>query len=140
MVIHEIDIQSITVIKAEDNPPVTGNADAPDVFEIAFETVQAVAGKIHVRRLRRHVQVGQNVFDALRLIGAKLTRITFIETLEPAMPDRLYQCRLYRVSVRDSSYEVDSRRFLPPRQVFDMTPQLGILAAGTIEKGPPLFR
>lgn len=49
--------------------------------------MQAVAGKIQVRRLRRLVQVGQNVFDALRLIGAK-TRITsFKETPEPTMPN-----------------------------------------------------
>lgn len=47
---HQIDIEHIAVCEAKNEAPATANADAPVPFQIAFQRVQAISGKVNVRR------------------------------------------------------------------------------------------
>jgi hypothetical protein len=47
-VIHQIDIEYITVFEPEYDAPVTADTDAPVPFPIAFQRVQAISGKVNV--------------------------------------------------------------------------------------------
>lgn len=68
MVVHQINIEYITIFEPEYDAPVTADADAPVPFPIALQRVQAISGKVNVYRMERRVEMGQHIGNALELI------------------------------------------------------------------------
>ena len=100
MIVNQIDIEHIAIREAEDNPPISGNADAPEPFQITFEHVQPVSGQIKRSNGLGGVQTAKNILDPPRLIRVDTAAITaVIKQFQTAMfecPDHF--ARLYRVS------------------------------------------
>jgi hypothetical protein len=49
--IAEIDVESVSVLEAKRDSPVSADGHGPEAFQVAFERVQAIAG--NVQRLGR---------------------------------------------------------------------------------------
>ena len=79
MVIHQINIENITVFEAEDDAPVTADADAPAPFPVAFQRVQAISGKVNIRRTLGGIEMGQHIGDATHLIGSDLAGVPILK-------------------------------------------------------------
>ena len=91
MVVHQIDIEYITVFEPEYDAPVTADADAPVPFPIVLQRMQAISGKVNVHRMDCRVEMGQCVGNALELIRPDLAGVSFVkQTLSGSMAERPY--------------------------------------------------
>ena len=79
MVVHQVDVASSAIFETENNPPVGANREGPVSFPIAFELVQAVAGKIESLRGGSGVQYAQNTLDFVGQVSAKAAAIVLLE-------------------------------------------------------------
>ena len=61
MIVHQINIEYITIFEPEYDPPVTADADAPVPFLIALQRVQAISRKVNVHRMERRVEMGLHI-------------------------------------------------------------------------------
>jgi len=75
MVVNQVDVASSAIFETENNPPVGANREGPVSFPIAFELVQAVAGKIESLRGGSGVQYAQNTLDFVGQVSAKALRL-----------------------------------------------------------------
>ena len=91
VVIHQIDIEYITVFEPEYDAPVTADTDAPVPFPIAFQRVQAISGKVNVDRMDCRVEMGQDIGNALALMRTDLAGVPVLkQALQGSMTERPY--------------------------------------------------
>jgi hypothetical protein len=91
VVIHQINIERVTVNEAEDNPPVAGYRSAPRALQVALESVETIARQVEVGRALRCIQMTQNVSDPARLISANLAGIPLLEqAFQTPVPESAY--------------------------------------------------
>lgn len=76
MVVNEVYVDSLGSVEPEDDAPVPGYANAPEVASIAFQPMQAQARQVHVMWLRGVVQGGQNSSDAGYQVGIDSSRVS----------------------------------------------------------------
>jgi hypothetical protein len=79
VVVYQINIEYITVFEPEYDAPVTADADAPAPFPIAFQRVQAISRKVNVHRMKRRVEMGQHIGNALELIRRDLAGVSVLK-------------------------------------------------------------
>jgi len=79
MVVNQVDVASAVIFETENNPPVGAHRDGPVSLPIAFELVQAVAGKIESLRRGSSVQDRQNTLDFVGQVSAKAAAIVLLE-------------------------------------------------------------
>jgi hypothetical protein len=81
VIIHQINFENITVFEAEDNAPVTADANAPVPFPVAFQRVQAISGKVYIGRTQGRIEMGQDIGDATNLIRPDLASVTVLKQM-----------------------------------------------------------
>ena len=100
MVINQIHVPDITALKAEDDTPVSRHRDRPVAGEVAPQRVQSESRQVHVARLGRFIETGENTFDLGEQIGRNAPTVTpFEQTLEPCVAkanDDVQSCNLSR--------------------------------------------
>jgi hypothetical protein len=79
VVVHQINVERVTVNEAENNPPVAGYRNALHALKIALESVKAIARQIKIRRPLRPIQVTENVRDPAHLISTDPARFPLVE-------------------------------------------------------------
>ena len=88
----QVNVQGVSVLKAEDHAPIGPDSHSPETFEAAFEAVRPKARQTHVTRLAGTVQNGEYIFDFLYVIGLYAFRFTLLkQPLQPLMPETLNQ-------------------------------------------------
>ena len=104
MVVHQVDIVGVAIVKAEDDPPVAGNRDAPELPPIALEWVKPISGQVEVRWSAGIVEVRQRHSEALRLVGTNPASVaSLVQPLETPMTKASNHSLLYRIPVRAST-------------------------------------
>jgi len=92
MVIGQLNVPSVAVLKAEDDPPVGAHGQGPEAPQIAFKPVQAIAGQIESLRRAGGIEESQNLLngiDKLRTDAAAVASL--IKTFQTAMFEAPYQ-------------------------------------------------
>ena len=79
VVVHQINIEYVAVFEPEYDAPVAADADAPVPFPIALQRVQAISGKVNVHRMKRRVEMGQHIGNALELIRRDLAGVSVLK-------------------------------------------------------------
>jgi hypothetical protein len=79
VVIHQINIENVTLFEPEYDAPVTGDADAPISLHISLQWVQAISGKVNLRGTYRRIEMGQHIDNALELIRLDLTGVPVLK-------------------------------------------------------------
>lgn len=69
MIVHQIDIESGTVLEPKNDPPVGSDAHRPEVPEITSQPVQPEAGQIHILDRRHLVEAGKDTPDLVNVPG-----------------------------------------------------------------------
>jgi hypothetical protein len=100
VIIGQVNVKSVTILEAKDDPPVAGYGHAPVAFQVSLERVKPVSRQIKVSRRFRPVEMRQNVPDTGRLIGPDSAWVVLLEQApQTLMPKRPYHPLLYRVAV-----------------------------------------
>lgn len=81
VVINQIYIQSITVFKAEYDPPVGADGDGPEALEAAFEGVQLEARRVHIVREVGCVEPGKDTCYLVDILRRQLASIVIFKEL-----------------------------------------------------------
>jgi len=79
VVVHQIDVERVTVNKAENNPPSAGYRNAPHALKVALERVETIARQGKIGGTLRPIQVTQNVRDPANLIGRDFVRLPLVQ-------------------------------------------------------------
>ena len=104
MIIHQINIKRIAIFKPEDDSPIARDRDTPHASHFALQRMRPVTGQFDIEWMERPMQVTKHVINPPDLIRPDSARVGLRkETLEPTMPEGLYQIETYRVSVQVSS-------------------------------------
>ncbi len=104
MIIHQIDIKCIPLFKPEDDSPIARDRDTPHTSLFALQRMQPVTGQFDIEWMERPMQVTKHVTNPPDLIRADSAPVCQLkQTLEPTMPESLYQIETYRVSVQVST-------------------------------------
>jgi hypothetical protein len=90
VVVHQINVERVTVNQAENNPTVARYRNAPQAPKVALEGVKAVARQVEVGCTLRSIQVTKNVRDSARLIGTDLARVPLVEAFQTPVSERPY--------------------------------------------------
>ena len=104
MVIHQINVESVTLSKAEDDAIVSRYRHAPEALEITLQGVEPIARQIQFGGLGRLIKMREYIGNPVDLIGSKSANISMlIEALQTPVSQRPDHVKLYRVSVRVST-------------------------------------
>jgi hypothetical protein len=68
VVIDQLDFVGVSVLETKNDAPVGADGDGPKVPAIAFELVEAIAGKIESLRGSCGVEQGENVLDFVEMV------------------------------------------------------------------------
>jgi hypothetical protein len=79
VVVHQINVERVTVNKAKNNPPVSGYRNAPHALKVALEGVETIARQGKIGRALRPIQVTQNVRDPANLISRDSVRLPLVQ-------------------------------------------------------------
>jgi hypothetical protein len=86
MIIKQLNITHVSVLKPKNDPPIGADGDSPESLSVAFEGMQAIAGKIKSLRSARGVERSQNIFDLVDEISSDLAAVaTFVTSFQPLM-------------------------------------------------------
>lgn len=95
MIVDIIHLEDVSILEPEHDPPIPTNVYGVMAGEFTRKSVEAQPGQIHVTRLSRGVQAGQNQPQALRVFRSDSSRCPFCEELaEPLVP----KCSDHRVT------------------------------------------
>ena len=72
MIINQFDVMGVAFLKAKNNAPVGPHGDRPVSLPVAFEWMEAIAGKIESLRRGGCVEHGQDAFDLIGQVTANL--------------------------------------------------------------------
>jgi hypothetical protein len=79
MVVNQIDIEGVTILEAENDPPVSPYGNAPELLEITFQTMEFKSGQVQVFRLSRPIQNEKDVFHFFEVIRVNTFDFTLFE-------------------------------------------------------------
>ncbi len=79
MVIHQINIERVTVKKTKNNSPVARYRNAPCALKAALESVETIARQVEIGRPLRSIQVTQNVRDPAHPISSDFAWVALLE-------------------------------------------------------------
>jgi hypothetical protein len=79
VVVRQINIESVAIFKAKNNPPVGAHDNRPKALEVTDEGMQAQSRKVHVFDPLRRIQKAENIFDPLNVFRAYTFSITVVE-------------------------------------------------------------
>jgi hypothetical protein len=82
VVVHQINVEGVTVNQAENNPPIARYRNAPRALKATLESVKAVTWQVEVRRALRSIQVTKYVRDSANLISTNLARVALVEEFQ----------------------------------------------------------
>ena len=68
MVINKIHVESVSVFKAKNNPPIRADSHREKAFQITLEDMQAEGRHVHALYLLRCVQGRENKTDSIQQI------------------------------------------------------------------------
>ena len=98
MVIGKIYVVSVAVLKAKDDPPISGHRNGPQPFEFSLERVKVKARKGHVSNFRRLVKAGQDAFDPAYVRRRDTAMIVLLaKSSKTAVPKRRSVRRLFNL-------------------------------------------
>jgi hypothetical protein len=75
MIVDQIDLVSVAILEAKDDPPVAGHGYAPEALQIALQGMETIARESHLLRSIDNIQPGKDVLDPVQLIGPHLLPI-----------------------------------------------------------------
>ena len=79
VVVGKVDIKDVALLKAEHDPPVSADRDAPKTFEIAPQGMEPPAGKqAHLTRLLGGIECGEDVRDLLGLASGNAAAVVIV--------------------------------------------------------------
>ena len=88
MIVDVINVANVAAIESKDDSPVRRNPDGPQTSEFSSQPMKPVAGQVHVARLRRYVQPGEDPFNLGEVFGWKTASVpTFIQTGQASVSD-----------------------------------------------------
>jgi hypothetical protein len=88
MVIDQIEVEGVTILKTEGEPPISADRQAPAAFELAFQLMQPVARKpAQIVERVGCVDLGQQTPQPLGLIGANAAGVVLWRKLWMAMSE-----------------------------------------------------
>jgi hypothetical protein len=118
VIVHQVDVESVPVFEAENNPPVARNRNAPYIFQATLETVEPITRQIKIGWTLRAIQVCQYIRDSLPLIRANLARVAcLVQALKPRCRIVLITRVAYPVPVRVSTHKNQLPRGFSPLQI-----------------------
>jgi hypothetical protein len=79
VVVRQINVESIAIFKAKNDPPVGAHNNRPKAFKIANERMQAQSRKVHVVDPFGCIQKAENIVDPLDVLCAYAFSIAVIE-------------------------------------------------------------
>lgn len=79
MIINQLNIKDVSILEAENDSRVCANGDGPESSAVAFELMEAIAGKVEGLGRFRGIERGQNILDSVDDICADLTAVTTLE-------------------------------------------------------------
>ena len=83
VVVDQFNIECVRALKAENNTPVRPHRDSPEAFQLAFERVQPITGKVKRLRHIRFVETSKNVLNDIQQIWAyPAPVVAFIESFQ----------------------------------------------------------
>jgi hypothetical protein len=88
MVIYEINVDDVSVVEPENDPPVPRYGYAPKALKVARQRMKPQSREIRVPWSPRGIKIGENARDFLAKGSVNLRCVVpFIETLQSAMPE-----------------------------------------------------
>jgi len=90
VVVHQFNVEYVTVHKAEDNPPIAGYRHAPHPLKASLQGVEAISRQIKIGGRLRRIQVGENIREPICLIRTNPARVTLVEAFKSPVPKRPY--------------------------------------------------
>ena len=104
VVIDQVNIVNIAFFEAKGDAPVTGNRNAPILFQTAFQSVQPITGHVKVFGSACTIQVRQRKGDSPNLIGPHFACISScVQALQPTVSEFSNHAGVYRGTVHISS-------------------------------------
>ncbi len=100
MIIGQLNVPCITVLKAEDDPPVGTQGQRPEAPQIAFELVQAITRQVESLRCTGGIEKSQNFLNGIDKISTDAAAVTpLIKTFQTAMFEAPYHSGKCSVSI-----------------------------------------
>jgi hypothetical protein len=84
MVVNQLHIEKVSAFETEYDSPVGAYGHGPEVLAVAFQWMEAIAGKVEGSRAVRSVQRSQNILDPANEICSDLTAVALL--VEPLKP------------------------------------------------------
>ena len=93
MVVQVINVESIMLGKAKNDPPVCTNRNRPKTFRPALERLQPEAGHIHIGGHPDRIEPCQNIAALIGVFGYDAARVVlFMEALQSLVRYGSYHC------------------------------------------------
>lgn len=90
VIIHKVNVKSVSILKPEDDSPIRSNGNGPVPFQITFQRMQSVAGKVQLLRPGGGIKDSEQVLDLFDQIGPDPARIPSLkQTPQPRVPKGL---------------------------------------------------
>jgi hypothetical protein len=79
MIIKQLDIEGVSILEAENDPPIGANSDGPESPAIALQLMEAIAGKVKRLWRFRGVESRENILDPVKDLGCDLAAVATLE-------------------------------------------------------------
>jgi hypothetical protein len=70
VIIEQIHVVNVAGFETKNDPPIGPHCNAPKISKISLQRMQPETGQVHIGRLSRAIQNGQNILDFRGMIGA----------------------------------------------------------------------
>ena len=108
MVVHEIDVDRVASLEAEDDPEIPRDSNGPEAVQVAAEPMQPEAGPVHVFGPFGVVQLVEDALDARDMrLRKSAPIILLVEAPQPAMAEvDDHGLTVRRASIAGDGFEV----------------------------------
>ena len=73
MIIDKINVESIPILKAINDPPIAGNLHTKKPFPVAPKWVEIITRQIKLRGESRHIETAQNILYTIDMIRTNMS-------------------------------------------------------------------
>lgn len=95
MVVSQINVKSVSVLKAEYHAIISPDGYCVKIFQVTFQSMQPKTRKIHILKCAGTVQDGQNVLKLLDEVGANAFPLSIRKkAFQSLMPEAPYHAIL----------------------------------------------
>jgi hypothetical protein len=70
VVVYQFNVKDVVPFKAENDAPIGPHRDRLQSFQVAFERVQPIAGKVHSLWYISLIKAGKNIFNYIQQVGS----------------------------------------------------------------------